>query len=569
MKLFSFTTILVAFLASSQFASAQAPSARPASGAQVKILDAQAKYKIQQEIDYVGSLFDSAYGPKEWKESHLNWDLKSQIALAQTKLAAGSSLYEARQAMADLISSTQDYHVSFSFYTTEKAVIPFQVKTVEGKSIIVFIDRTKLSEASFPFSVGDELVLMDRMPVAQVQQSLISKLGANIAGTDLALSDLYVTRRSARINALVPQGPVTLAIKKASTGRVNEITLNWEYTPEQFFSLRNRPKTISNGLLDKKMISNRALEIAGAPVAENLFGIGVRKSFLPDFGKRVWSTTSDNTFDAYIYQNEEGKKIGVIRIFGYIVDDYKKAISDFSGIIETFEKETDSLLIDQNNNPGGSVFYLYALVSHLSENAIQVPPHRVSLRNSEAKECIDTLEILKYVTNDQTAAAVLGDLSGYPATYQVALGIKDYCTNYLAQFRAGDRLSSPLHLWGVDRVTPNPVQYSKPIVVLINELDFSGGDFFPATLQDNKRATIVGMRTAGAGGYVVEANFPNNVGLESLSFTGSIAVRSNGQPIENLGVTPDVRLPMTVNDLRNGFKDYMDGVRTVLKDVMK
>ncbi len=536
-----------------------------------KPLDMALKLKIQQEIDYIGTLYGSVYAPKEWKEKHLGWDLPAQVTLAQTKLAAAKTLTEARQAVADLINSTQDYHVSFSFFSTEKATLPFQVKTVEGKSLIVFIDRTKLSEEAFPFALGDEVLLVDKMPVAQLQQAIIAKLGSNVAVTDLALADLYLTRRSARINAAVPHGPVSFAIKRASDESVSEVTLAWDYFPEQL-GQRNLLARAKTSLFNKMMVSGKALELAGSPRAENLFGIGNRKSFLPDLGSRIWSTDDKNTFDAYIYKNAEGHLIGVVRIFGYIVenDDYVKAVTDFSGIISHFQQHVDGLVIDQNNNPGGSVFYLYALASYLSDNSLVVPRHSIALSSSEAKECLDTLSTLDSVHNDEDAAKVMkGWLSGYPETYQAALGIRDYCNAVIAEYQAGKQFSSPLHLWGLDKITPNKVKFTKPIILLVNELDFSGGDFFPAIMQDNKRVTMVGVRTAGAGGYVLEASFPNNVGLESLSFTGSIAERPDKNPIENLGVTPDTKLIFTVEDIRNGFSRYLDEVRTVIKTTVK
>jgi len=149
------------------------------------------------------------------------------------------------------------------------------------------------------------------------------------------------------------------------------------------------------------------------------------------------------------------------------------------------------------------------------------------------------------------------------------LGIQDYCNLVISEYQAGKQFSTAYYLWGVDKITPNPAHYTKPVVLLVNQLDFSGGDFFPAIMQDNKRVTVVGTRTAGAGGYVLEATFPNNFGLENVRFTGSLAERVNLNPIENLGVTPDVNLAMTVEDIRHGFKNYQDEVRTVLKTLVK
>ncbi len=537
---------------------------------QSPVLDTKLKTKMQQEIDYIGNLYGTVYAPKNWKESHLGWNLSAQVALAQAKLASAQNIKDARQAAADLIKSTADYHVSYSFYSTEKATLPFQVKTVEGKTLIVYIDRNKLSEAAFPFAVGDELLTMGQAPIGQVLNELMKSLGTNVPGTDLAMADLYVTRRAGKLNVTVPHGPVMVSVKRAD-GSVGTVQLAWDYIPER---LSNIGQTFSmsrphNSLMQKMMMSPLARDFAMESTDENHYGLGVRESFLPDFGERLWQSEKDSTFDAYIFKNAEGQQIGVLRIPMYETEDYVKAVADFGKIIAEMEKSTSALIIDQNNNPGGSVFYLYSLVSMLSDQPMSVPRHRVSLMPSDVSDCLPIMDAMSKVKNDEDAAKLLGDLNGYPATYQLAVATNDYCQNVVQEFHSGQTLSSPLHLWGVDQINPNPTHYTKPIVLLVNQLDFSGGDFFPATMQDNKRAVIVGTRTAGAGGYILEAQFPNNLGLQSLSFTGSIAERIDHNPIENLGVTPDISLPMTVEDVRYGYKPYQAEVQNIVKGLIK
>ncbi len=103
--------------------------------------------------------------------------------------------------------------------------------------------------------------------------------------------------------------------------------------------------------------------------------------------------------------------------------------------------------------------------------------------------------------------------------------------------------------------------------MLTNALDFSGGDFFPAIMQDNRRATILGVRTAGAGGIV--KSFPiGQFGVGEVGATSSLAQRPNGRPIENLGVTPDIPYELTARDLRTGFAEYRYAILKALHDLL-
>jgi len=240
-------------------------------------------------------------------------------------------------------------------------------------------------------------------------------------------------------------------------------------------------------------------------------------------------------------------------------------------LIERMEKQTSALVIDQVNNPGGSVFYLYSLVSLFVSESASTPRHKMSLNEALVNNASATLNELKSIKNDNEAKKALGpSFDGYPTSYQTVVNMRDYCNFILDQWSAGKKITDPYFIMGVDHINPNSkVNYTKPIVLLVNELDFSGGDFFPAIMQDNKRATIVGTRTAGAGGYVNSMSFPNSFGFSRISFTGSIAERADLNPIENLGVTPDIQLQLTIDDIRSGLKGYAAKVKKIVDNLIE
>lgn len=538
---------------------------------QAQSISKEHKERLSQDMNYIGQIFQNFYAPKAWKESHVGWSLPQELQKAQSKIQNANTVKEYRSAVTDFLKSTADYHVGFNFYSTEVATLPFQVKTVQGKTIFVFIDRKKLPVATFPFQVGDELLAMDQVPMAQVLNEIKIANGKNVAETDNAMADLTVASRSGRRNNVVPNSVVTLTIQRKQESKPVEQQIAWEYTPETIIG-----ETMSSDIDEEQpqlkspmMISSVAQELAQYQMAANNFGVGVRESFLPDFGARIWESEATSPFDAYIYKNEEGKLIGVVRISKYYEPDHSAASAAFVKIIAKFQKVTDSMVIDQLNNPGGSVFYLYGLASMLTETAIATPKHRMVLNYADISEAQQYLTLLNGVKNDEDAIKAFQgatEIHGYPVNFQLAMALRNQSRFIIAQWNAGKKLTDPYYLSGVDKINPHPVaRYSKPIVVLVNELDFSGGDFFPAILQDNKRVTVVGNRTAGAGGYVGSLSFPNSFGLSSISYTGSLAERVDKNPIENLGVTPDIKLEMTLDDYRNNFSNYLKEVKAIVK----
>ena len=318
-----------------------------------------------------------------------------------------------------------------------------------------------------------------------------------------------------------------------------------------------------NSLKEKKADDKKRI-----PYKFNKHAIGAAKSFLPDMGEVINSLPS--AFYNYIF-NHKGKSIGYVRIPRY--DDraipispgggVKKRMSAFfQDLIQTYEQVTDLLIIDQIHNPGGEMHYLYILASMLTTKPLTTPLHKVSLLPEDIAFSTAVLEssdeeIKKILLNSlilppHRKVFGLFDIESYTRT------LRQIAETKLESWQKGFSLSFPLAVIS-EEIPPHPsgVNYSKPIIVLVDELSSSGGDFFPAILQDNKRATIFGQKTAGAGGYLKTKEINSVLGIELLRFTGSIALRGfDEQPIESRGVTPDVIYSPTPDDYQNNFRGY-------------
>ena len=124
-------------------------------------------------------------------------------------------------------------------------------------------------------------------------------------------------------------------------------------------------------------------------------------------------------------------------------------------------------------------------------------------------------------------------------------------------------------------IDAGPLVYAKPLVVLADEFSASGGDMFPAIIQDNRRGRIVGMRTMGAGGNVSsQPAGPYTVGTARL--TRSLMNRREpivtedfptAPYVEGIGVRPDVALDiMTRDNLMNGNRPFIDAVTRLVTE---
>ena len=181
------------------------------------------------------SVYRAEYAPAQWKQSYANYNLDTQFDAAVSAAQANPNLTQAnaREILKNFIYAMKDYHTSIRFVSTEDASLAFSVKGTADRFFIMYIDRTKLSEAAFPFHVGDELVTFDGVPAAQAVAAVQAEIPANVPATDKALAEIYLTHRAGARGYVVPQGPITIGVKAKGSDSVQNLQLIWDYTPEK------------------------------------------------------------------------------------------------------------------------------------------------------------------------------------------------------------------------------------------------------------------------------------------------------------------------------------------------
>ena len=89
---------------------------------------------------------------------------------------------------------------------------------------------------------------------------------------------------------------------------------------------------------------------------------------------------------------------------------------------------------------------------------------------------------------------------------------------------------------------------TKPVVILVDKGSASASEIFSGAMKDNKRAIIVGTQSFGKG-LVQEINkLPNNSGI---NITIQKYLTPNGTDIHKKGITPDIVVELSEDDIKN------------------
>ena len=541
------------------------------------------------DLQVLASLYAKQYAPYEWKQNLFGYDMLDLAPWAKRARAAKDDL-EYFQILAQYVGSLNDAHDTYFMQSDFAAYLPFNVDIYDGKILIDGIDRGSLPLRKYAFVVGDELVSIDGKPVDDlIAEFMKIDSFANPRSTRRWAVDKLTYRTQASLPRTIELPDNAEIVVRRKSGDMETYNMVWVKSGNAVKQIgptlsprlsRHLRQTKAQSILEQSVSAEpsyrKALlglqhwkgrpkmarfsdtpEIAvdrTGPETENAiadyFGM-LNPSFkMPaGFTQRLGRSRSD-----YFYSGTflaQGKRIGYIRISDFEPLPYSLLsipTRQFSTEMAFLNANTDGLIVDVMNNPGGFGCYANDLFSYITTQRFNL----IGLELRPTLEWVISLHQAYAAAVDSGATAVeLKFLAGILHDVETAYyenrgrtGRIDVCGLTLDQEPARNTQGV---LTG----------YSKPAILLTNEFSTSAGDVFAALFQDNRRGPLVGIRTAGAGGSVnigVPVGFysegSTNVTIGLLSRPISVAV--SGYPvtayIENVGVHPDVVADIMTKD---------------------
>ncbi len=530
----------------------------------------------QRVLDFqtLVTFYARTYAPAQWKRDALQVNILDTAPWIERIRAAKDDLayYEI---LMEYVASFRDTHTLIELPSFFRVRLGFTVDIFEGKVLVDTIDRGALPEADFPFAIGDELLSVDGRSLEDwiTDLSRMRQYGNPAASRRIAASKVSVRWQDDFPRTAELGETANVEIRLAS-GERRVFTMRWLKSGTPVTRLGPVPGLRAlNAEIHRpgwepmyvmpKYDRLQSLRDAGRwQEAEferqYLAAIGdLRPWFeLPEGAEiRVGSALFAPFFSATLPAPAGEPRVSFLRIprFGGI------DIRTLRNEIAWHQENSDALILDISRNPGGSCIY--------EEIASLLTPGKFRPTQDRFRP---TFQIIDSFRN-QLASAQRG---GAPAEVQDAM--RAHLTELEQAYFRGDLLGpSTSSCSFLNERTSDASAYTKPLIVLIDELSISAADYLATTLRDNKRGIFIGKRTNGAGGAVVSGGQVTALSEVFARTTISLGVRQETQAmpglpaspyIENVGIAPDIELDsMTRENLLARGAPFLQRVLEITK----
>ncbi|MBI3679827.1 MAG: PDZ domain-containing protein [Acidobacteria bacterium] len=538
------------------------------------------------DFQQLAATYAKNYGPYEWKLAQ-GFDLLN-IAPWLDRVRRAKDDLEFYDLCIEYVASLNDAHDLFILPSDFSATLGFTVDIYEGKVLIDSINRVRLPVQSFPFVAGDELVSVDGRTVEE-WISLLSKyaIAANERSTRRSAA-ARITNRSQSVQPRAHEiGDTASVVIRRQNGNLETYTISWlkQGTPLLAVGPVPSPKmttvraaqSIETPWDDDLPSYLRVLlplrHVMLAPERQTALNVGGRNPLFAmpqNFTQRLGRVGTDFFFSG-IYE-AGGFKIGFLRIPNYSQPQTGAALTQFENEIIFFQDNTDGLILDDMRNPGGNACYADSLLQRVIPYKFRTLGFELRATANWVISFSSSVTIARLVGAPEWQIryleAVLGDVKGAYSENRGRTGPVFVCTNPILG-------SVQIDLDPAADRTGKVIAYTKPLMALVDEFSASGGDYFPAVVQDNQRGRIFGMRTMGAGGSVL--GFNGATYTEGFArVTVSLMNRKNpivtpeyptAPYVENIGVRPDVVEDyMTRENLLGQGRAFVDAFTRAMVD---
>lgn len=498
------------------------------------------------DLHQMVSRLKSGYGPLQYKKK-IGIDIDVVAQKYANKVTATKSNGEFYYEMIKFIAEFKDGHFSANLPTTYQAALPFSVDLVQGKVLIDEVNRQLLPANKFPYQRGDEIVEFGGQPVMDAVKELEPYVPNGYELSVVRLAAMSLTTRTGKRFPVPADKNVTMKIRRGTSAIVDPVKMEWIYSGEQLDENDMTAPVLTHGFAGSSrrdyadLSIFTELETYNNPLVEKNFRCsGATRIQIPADAKVIMMTP----FVAYYHPTAKGN-VGYLRIPHYsptmedqAADATELRLRKYEYAVSVLEANTVGLVIDQQHNCGGSVSYLHDVASLLMTKPF-APIQFELLANKE-----EYLGFRQWVTDRYK------DTIEYFELQKTIALVKEAWEKGLGMTPKTALAASPV-------IQPNFIHYTKPIVMLIDELSGSGGDAFPALLQGNGRAILIGERTMGLGGHV-EEQVPLFYSQIQPRITKSLFYHPNGTPIENNGASPDVPYQPSRDDFMYGYRDFQN-----------
>lgn len=116
----------------------------------------------------------------------------------------------------------------------------------------------------------------------------------------------------------------------------------------------------------------------------------------------------------------------------------------------------------------------------------------------------------------------------------------------------------------IRRTNGNPKLLNVPLVVIVNDSSASASEIMAGAIQDHKRGIILGTKSFGKGSVQEVQKFTDG---SSMKITIAKWFTPNGRTIDKVGLTPDIAVEITEEDIKNTYDRQKEEAIKYLKNL--